>query len=238
MGEGGLMRFFGFLVLLAGLAIAFGYPYYQRVFNNFEIGTYRIYDEANGYQPVTVSMSSGDAPVEVKIRALARQEPLAAGSRVNIPLVANKDNVTLATSVTVFSTPPGGYDPRTSSSLTMEDQAIRFTTLTGGVYTFIATAGDLQDIELQAVDLVLTGRVSATDTSWTGLGYSLLAIGGVAFLLGGRRRVRTAEQASAKPRIGRASDIGRARPLDGPDPEPARRKEPEKPQRKWGRDGS
>ena len=232
------MRGLGVLALLAGLAIAFGYPYYQRTFNNFEIGTYRVYDAGQGYVPVTVELARGDAPVEVRIRARAEQQPIAPDSRVNIPLVANKDSQTLATSVTVFSVPPGGYDPLTSSSLTMEDQAIRFTTLTGGAYTFIATAGDLQDIRLEAIDLVLTGRVAGFDDSWTGLGYSLLAIGGVAFIFGGRRRVRDDGSAASGRRVGRASDIGRARPLDGPDPEPARRKEPEKPQRKWGRDGS
>ncbi len=231
------MRFFGFLALLAGLAISFGYPHYQRTFDNFEIGTYRVYDAETGFVPVSVELASGDAPVEVKIRALAKQQPIAPGNRVNIPLVANKDNQTLATAIAVFDAPPEGYDPRSSASLTMENDAIRFSTLTGGAYTFIATAGDLQDIELQAVDLVMTGRVAFADDSWTGLGYSLLAIGGVAFLLGGRRRVRTSSPASPNGRIGRASDIGRARPLgeQAPEAEPVKPKEPPKPVRKWGR---
>ena len=108
----------------------------------------------------------------------------------------------------------------------------------GGPHLFVTGAGDLDDVPLQTVTMKLTGRVGTMDQSLPSMGYGLMAAGAIAFLFGGRRRKRVASSPQPQGRIGRASDIGRARPLDAPVPEPAPRTEPEKPQRKWGRDGS
>ena len=65
------MRTFFLLLLLAGLALGFGYPVAVERFGKAEIGRYRGYDRAGGYRPVEVPLKAGNAPVGVDVEMTA-----------------------------------------------------------------------------------------------------------------------------------------------------------------------
>lgn len=63
------------------------------------------------------------------------------------------------------------------------------------------------------------------------VGFVLIAIGGVMFMLGGRRRGRRQRDGESVQRVSKTSSIGYRQPE--PEPEPGKRK----PEITWGRDG-
>ena len=58
------MRTIFLVILLAGAAMGFGYPWYVTNFSGDEMGTWRVSD-GGAFRPVTVALSSADEPVRV-----------------------------------------------------------------------------------------------------------------------------------------------------------------------------
>ena len=66
------MRKLLLLLLLAGVALGIGYPWYAYNFSGSELGSWRVFDRPGPYKPVTVSLKASDGPV----RIFADMQPL------------------------------------------------------------------------------------------------------------------------------------------------------------------
>ena len=109
-----LARIFFFLVLLAGLVLGFGYPRLVQNLAGHDLGNWRLYDEAQGYQPVDIELKSGDAPVHVLVEMSTVGQPILVGNGAILTLTADHDSRTvLAETLTFDEVRPRDTNPQT-----------------------------------------------------------------------------------------------------------------------------
>jgi len=96
------MRFLFVLILLAGTGIGFIYPWAMTNFSGREIGTWRVYEQGR-FKPLTVSLSSRDAPVRVLVDLTARAERIVSQQRTVLTLTAATNGRTVLASTLQFN---------------------------------------------------------------------------------------------------------------------------------------
>ncbi|MEN0001380.1 MAG: hypothetical protein AAF940_10885 [Pseudomonadota bacterium] len=264
-----MMRFFGLLLIIAGALVVWGWPAIQAQFANFEIGKYRVYDDRVGHVPVAnLELGSNDLPIRFAVTGQARSVSENAPGVTELQLDIFPTNASAGQRRPVLST---------AMALVVErdqNQAASVATLTAidlptiislvdGQYT-IETSGDAAGaIDIAHLDMTLTGRAGDGSNAYTPIGYTLMAVGGLAFFINRRSKKsrrrrddddddddddedddddddddddrRRSRRRRGKKRRRKTSQIGRRIPQEASKP---REKEPEKPTRKWGRDGA
>jgi hypothetical protein len=202
------MRFLFVLILLVGTGIGLIYPWAMTNFSGREIGTWRVYEQGR-FKPVTVSLSSRDAPVRVLVDLTARAERIVSQQRTVLTLTAATNGRTVLASTLQFNhvDNPRQVSPQLPDKI-FRDEAGVIATVSPGPYIFTVGPGDAEDIPMRAVDLVLRSGVGETDRRARPVGFSLMAIGLIGFLLtlrfGGSRPDNPNSQ-PPPPRWGRGS---------------------------------
>ncbi|MBX3568183.1 MAG: hypothetical protein KF914_09000 [Rhizobiaceae bacterium] len=200
------MRLLFLLMLLIGAGIAFVYPVSTAQFSGHDIGTFRAYDVADGFQQVPVDLDSKDTPVLVSADVIAAipREGVPAGQSVLTVTAAVDGRTVLAETLDLSRAEPREDSPQTAQriyrlsvgSIAVESPAS---------YTFVVGPGDAEGVHLNQVDLILRGSSVPYRDSAVPIGLSVLAIGFIGFVNSLRRR-RTAPAGKAeppKPRWGR-----------------------------------
>ncbi|MCI5077204.1 hypothetical protein [Oricola sp.] len=225
------MRFLGLLLLLAGLAGAFGERLLGQPIGKFEIGRYPLQVSASG-DPLSVTMRADDVPVELSLWFDVPLDYYNSGEERVFTLTVREGGDTVI-SKPVYLSPKTAY-LLDEGGMLVEDAA-RFDTLASGQYTFqLSEDGSGQGPEGD-VELILTGNADMPALDLPPIGFTLIAVGGVIVALSGRRRSRRPSRADAerdpeKPRS-RTSSIGYRQPEPEPEPEKS------EPDITWGRDG-
>lgn len=222
------MRGIGILLILAGLAAAFGYPAYYDSFSHFEIGNYRIYDEETGFRDHNIALSPRDAPIAIEFLAKVDGEEVLAGSATSIilsraPLNATKidlDTITFSSSV--------GAD-KEGNKLELLESLPSFEVEVSSIYRFEFSEGPAQDIAFSSIDMKLEGLVGGKSGTIPNIGHILLGFGALMYVVGGRKKTPSNGNAPSGKRS-KTSQIGRRA-----DPEPAKAEKSKQPTRKWGR---
>ncbi|KRB31897.1 MULTISPECIES: hypothetical protein [unclassified Mesorhizobium] len=177
------MRFLFVLILLAGTGIGLIYPWAMTNFSGREIGTWRVYEQGR-FKPVTVSLSSRDAPVRVLVDLTARAERIVSQQHTVLTLTAATNGRTVLASTLRFNhvDNPRQVSPQLPDKI-FRDEAGVIATVSPGPYVFTVGPGDAEDIPMRAVDLVLRSGVGEADRRARPVGLSLMAVGLIGFLL-------------------------------------------------------
>ncbi|OBQ72063.1 hypothetical protein [Mesorhizobium loti] len=177
------MRFLFVLILLAGTGIGLIYPWAMTNFSGREIGTWRVYEQGR-FKPVTVSLSSRDAPVRVLVDLTARAERIVSQQHTVLTLTAATNGRTVLASTLRFNhvDNPRQVSPQLPDKI-FRDEAGVIATVSPGPYVFTVGPGDAEDIPMRAVDLVLRSGVGEVDRRARPVGLSLMAVGLIGFLL-------------------------------------------------------
>ena len=204
------MRFLFVLILLAGIGIGVIYPWAMTNFSGHEIGTWRVYEQGR-FKPLTVPLSSRDAPVRVLVDLTARAERIVSQQRTVLTLTAATNGRTVLASTLQFnhSDNPRQASPQLPDKI-FRDEAGLIRAVSPGPYTFTVGPGDAEDIPMRAVDLILRSGVGEIDGRARPVGFSLMAAGLIGLILamrfGGRGgRPENPNSQPPPPRWGRGS---------------------------------
>jgi len=181
------MRFLFALILLAGIGIGAIYPWAMSNFSGHEIGTWRVYEQGR-FKPVTVALSSSDEPVRVLVDLTAKAERIVSQQHTVLTLTAATNGHTVLASTLQFnhSDNPRQASPQLPDKI-FRDEAGLIPTVNPGPYVFTVGPGDAEGIEMRSVDLILRSGVGEIDKRAQPVGFSLVAVGAIGFMLSLRR---------------------------------------------------
>jgi hypothetical protein len=181
------MRLIFLLIFLIGAAIGIGYPYAVRNLPGQQMGTWRVYDSVGGFRPVEVPLAAADAPVEVLVEVTSSSAPQAAGNAALLTITAASGGRTvLAATLGLAGAAVRDDTPQTLQKIYRID-AGSITEVEDGVHTFTLGPGDADGIDIQSADLILLAGAGAYDQRAQPLGFSMMAIGFIGFVLAMRR---------------------------------------------------
>jgi hypothetical protein len=202
------MRLLFLLIFLIGAAIGIGYPYVILNFPAQEIGTWRVYDSVGGFRPVQATLAATDAPVQVLVDVMSSSMPQAAeGAAILTITTAAGGRTVLAETLALAGATVRDDTPQNPQKIYRID-AGAIAEIEDGVHTFTLGPGDAEGLDLESVDLILLAGAGAYDQRAQPLGFSLMAIGFIGFVLAMRRGrpERNANSQPPKPRWGRGGE--------------------------------
>lgn len=193
------MRVFFFLLLLAGVGLGIGYPFALSNFSGHEIGTWRVYERGSGFGSVTARLDSSDAPVRILVDMTSVGTPRFTGESTVLTLTAaTAGRTVLAETVSFVNSTPRSDSPQSGDRI-YRDEAGVLTKLDSGDYVFTLGPGDAEDIEMRRVDLILRAGAAEPDPRAVPIGYVLMAIGTVGFIISLSRRGNRPQNPNSKP---------------------------------------
>jgi hypothetical protein len=197
------MRFLCFLLILAGMALGFGYPWYQYNMAGGEIGSYRVFQRGGLFKPVEVVLSESQAPVRVFVDIVPLQGYYPSQARTMLTLTASTGGRTvLASSLSYVSSTEESKNLQNSAKV-FRDTAGDIETIAAGAYRFVIGEGDIEGLSLKIADLVLRSNAQPTDPRAMPAGIAMIALGIFGLITLGRRARRLAAREAAKPKWGR-----------------------------------
>jgi hypothetical protein len=202
------MRLLFLLIFLIGAAIGIGYPYVILNFPAQEIGTWRVYDSVGGFRPVQATLVAADAPVQVLVDVMSSSMPQAAeGAAILTITAAAGGRTVLAETLGLDGATVRDDTPQTPQKIYRID-AGAIAEIEDGIHTFMLGPGDAEGVDMESVDLILLARAGAYDQRAQPLGFSLMAIGFIGFVLAMRRGrpERNPNSQPPKPRWGRGGE--------------------------------
>jgi hypothetical protein len=202
------MRVLFLLIFLIGAAIGIGYPYVIRNFSGHEIGTWRVYDSVGGFRPIEAPLGAADAPVRVLIDVASSAAPEATGNAAILTITAAAGGRTvLAVTLGLAGATVRDDSPQTPQKIYRID-AGAIAEVEDGIHTFTLGPGDAEGVDIESVDLILLAGVGAYDQRAQPVGFSLMAIGFIGFVLALRRAKpeRNPNSQPPKPRWGRGGE--------------------------------
>jgi hypothetical protein len=181
------MRLLFLLIFLIGAAIGIGYPYVIRNFSDHEVGTWRVYDSVGGFRSVDATLASTDSPVHAYVDLASATAPEAVGSAAVLTITAaTGERTVLAETLGLAGATSYDDSPQTFQKVYRID-AGSIAEIEDGVYTFTVGPGDAEGIDIQSADLILFAGAGAYDERAQPLGFTLMAIGFIGFVLAMRR---------------------------------------------------
>ena len=196
------MRAFFLLVILAGLALAAGYPFYINNFSGEEIGAWTVYERDGGFRPVDVALRADQAPVRVFVDLTVQN---------SAPITPNVSVLTLTANLgsrTVLAKALDFIDSNRKESSPQQQQAMLRASagdidpVEDATYRFVVDRGEVDGLFYSRAELILRGAALPLDPRALPIGFVLIAVGLVGFVLTLRRRERRADE-PPQPRWGR-----------------------------------
>ena len=207
------MRKLYFLMILAGFAAGFGYPWYIYNLSGQEIGSYVVYRPTIGFIPIDVVLSQSQSPVRVFADLTPLNGYYPDQARTMLTFTASTGGKTvLATTMNYVASSEEAKNLQTADKV-FRDRVGDLVIETPGTYHLVVGEGDLEGLSIKKVELVLRANAVETDPRAFPVGMALFALGVFGMVRSGRRKAGANGQTAAPP--------------------PA---EPEKP--KWGRDAA
>lgn len=193
------MRLIFAIVFVAGLAMGIAYPFFVTNFSGHAIGQWRVYERGSGFKPARVALSRTDAPVRALVDLTTLGEPRLSGDRTVLTITASVDGHTvLADTLTFVHSEPRNDSPQ-SGQRVYRDLGGMLETVEDGEYTFTVGQGDADGIEMRSVDLILRSGAAPLDPRPQPIGFMLMAVGVVGFVIAMRRGGRPPNPNSQPP---------------------------------------
>jgi hypothetical protein len=181
------MRIVFLLILIAGLVLGIGYPFAVQNISGYEIGRYQAYDRQGGFRVVEENLSPADAPVRVLVDMTSIGSLTLSGVQTALTLTASLDGRTVLASTLTFAHQEPRPDSPQASGAIYRDEAGMIDPVEGGRYRFVIGPGDAEGIDMRSVELVLRAGAFDLDPRAVPVGYMLMAIGFIGFVLALRR---------------------------------------------------
>jgi hypothetical protein len=202
------MRFLCFLLILAGVALGFGYPWYQYNMAGAQIGNFRVYQRGGSFKPVDVVLSADQAPVRVFVDMVPLQGYYPDRAHTMLTLTASTDSRTvLAASLNFISSTEESKNLQNSDKV-FRDTAGDIVTIAPGSYRFVVGEGDVEGLSLKTVNLVLRSNAEPADPRAMPAGLAMISLGLFGLVAASRRTSRLAAEEAAKPKWGRDASGG------------------------------
>jgi len=181
-----LMRILFLIVFLAGAAGGVGYPWAARNLGTHEIGSWRVKDAASDFRPVDAQLAAADAPVSAYLDMAAIVPAALEGRSILIITAAVGGRTVLARGLDLSQAEKREVSPQTHNQL-WRVPAGTMAEVEDATYTFTIGTGDAEGLELRSVDLLLLGGATPFDDRAQPIGFSLMAVGFIGFMLSFRR---------------------------------------------------
>jgi hypothetical protein len=197
------MRLLFLALFLGGLGLA-AFPWFSDNFLAREIGVWRVYDGAAGFQSAQAQLTREDAPLSVLVDMAATGPATPGQDRAVLTLTAQTGGRTiLAKALTFAGASARDTNPQTGEKVYREVAGV-IETVEPGTHVFTLGMGDAEGVSVRWVDLILKRGGPVSDTRAQPLGFSLMAIGfiGLVLALRGSRPGNPNSQPS-RPRWGR-----------------------------------
>lgn len=205
------MRTFFLLVLLAGLGLGVGLPFYENNFAGRELATQRIYERGGAFRPVEVNLSAADAPLNIIVDLTTMGTPTFVQDRTVLTLtVAHNGRTDLTDTMNFVNIRPREYSPQQPDRI-YRSFAGPLRQVENGHYVLTFGFGDAERINARHIDVTLRAGAQSFDPRLQPIGYALIAVGVIGLILALRRK------------SGGGRNDGAAPPVDPPAP-------------RWGRD--
>ena len=191
------MRWLGFLVFLAGLALSFGAAAIFQTATSREIARALIYENGS-FKPFEIDLGPSQAPLGLKIIMREGGQYSPALGEAALTLTATHQGRSAFAGAVVFSEANRLNSPATGAAEYTKNIS-KITDLSSGSYVFSAGEGDAENIALQSVELVLLANAFETIPDVSTYGTILIWLGAGLFVIGLRRRNRAAENQPPAP---------------------------------------
>jgi len=178
------------MLLLAGAALAVGYPFYVDGTSAGEVGTWRVYDPQGGFRPVELTLPGGEAHAELLVEMVADGEPRLDGRAVLTVTAAVPGRTLLAAPLTFQGVAPSMTSPQSPERIYRQSAGtIEAGEGQGEGQSVLVTVarGDAEEVAIRQVDLIL-GRAAPLDPRAQPIGFSLMALAFVGLVLTFRGR--------------------------------------------------
>ena len=202
------MRILGILLVSAGLFSIVLTGFSERGSTPpVEIGRFNAYTQYTGFKTVTVDLSAADAPLRVVLESAIPLETRHTDGETTLTLVVNSANRTIATAVPLIS--PETASVTETGSVVVE--VLEIPRLENGPYTLVLGKGDRDELGIVSAHLVLE-HLGRQNDRFAPLGFTLVAVGALMFLLGLRRR-RVRDTVYDDGPVSKTSSIGYRQPV-------------------------
>jgi hypothetical protein len=193
------MRFFFLLMLLVGAAVGIFYPFVIQNVSGEEIGRWRVYGRDAGFQPIEANLTTADAPVRVLVDMTSIGAPSLSNERTVLTITAATGGRTvLAETLNFIDSAPRPDSPQSGERVYRDDAGV-ISDVSDGAYVFTVGPGDAEGIEMKSVDLILRAGAGSYDERAQPIGFTLMAIGFIGFVMALRRGGRPPNPGSQPP---------------------------------------
>lgn len=177
------------LMFLVGLGLA-AYPMLATNLPHMPIGTWQVYAPVSGFLAFDARLSPDDAPVQVYLDLTSAGMPKFSKDRAVLTLTVSADGKTVLAAPLTFEDAVARDDTPQTPELIYRTSAgvIDPVDASAPIYRFTTGAGDADGIDIGKVDLVLEQGTQRADPRLQPIGFTLMAIGFIGFVLSLRGR--------------------------------------------------
>lgn len=182
------MRGFFLLLLLAGAALGIFYPWYANNFSGEELGSWPVYDRASGFKPFEADLGSSDAPVRVLVDLTTLGAPAFENVRAVLTMTVSHDGRTVLAKAMSFADSVSRQRSPQSQDRIYRAEAGVIDPVAPGTYKFTVGQGDVDDMDMRAVEVELRSGAAPLDRRAQPAGFALMAVGFIGLVVARRRR--------------------------------------------------
>jgi hypothetical protein len=207
------MRLVLFLViLLAGLGIAFAYPWAVRTYSGGELRRFTIFEADGGFQPAATIPSPTHLPIAIVVEMTAGSEFAPSSDSAVLTLTASNGGRTVLAKALTFAASFGRPASPQGEETVYRETAGVIDSPSEGFFEFTAGPGDAESPDIRWADLILEGSPREPDPRTRTAGLVVAAIGVVGLIRSIRRGGGTPPNPNSSPsapRWGRRGGTGR-----------------------------
>ncbi|MBC2884825.1 hypothetical protein H7Q97_05330 [Ochrobactrum sp. CM-21-5] len=173
------MRAILFLMIVAGIALGLGYPWYMRHFTGSEIGRWPMLESrASGFRIREVRLAANDAPVRVFINATPLPGYVPVERRSAVTLAVSRDGQPVLSQGLDFVSTSGSINTdRPQDGSILRQSAGDIDPVIPGLYAFRLVQGNTDGLQLSKADLVLRRGAETPNEVYTTIGLILGVLG-------------------------------------------------------------
>lgn len=198
-----MLRILFLLLTIAGILAGIAYPFVVQNFGGYEVARRFVPVANEGFRAVEIELNSVDSPVRVLVDYTSRSQVNAVMASAELEMVVSHDRSVVARERLRFvhSTPgegsvqSGRYVYRATGGIVELPES--------GAYVFrFALVGETT-LQPESVELIVMASAIEWDPRVQPVGYALMALGFVGFIIAMTQRSKTRPAAKPRPRWGR-----------------------------------